>query len=367
MRVLLTTDTIGGVWTFTRELSTELLRGGHTVILVSFGRSPSAAHLEWTDATFLAYPSTFRYVPSLAPLEWMQQNGRTIVDGMPVLLRVIHESQPDIVHTSQFCFGRLRASIPVVVTAHSDVISWAEACDPSVLKQTPWLDRYRKLVQNGLDYASAVVAPTRWMLDELRRNFMVGSYVRVIYNGRTVADQVSASSRSRQAVSAGRFWDKAKNLSLLAKQVNTLPILVAGEMSPDDVGRPEWGCLQFLGHLDERALLSLFRSSSLYIGPSIYEPFGLAPLEAALCGCALVLMDIPSFREIWGDAALYTRDAVSLGELLSDVLSSEKHLAEKQKDAYEAASHLTSRRMADEYLAVYEQALNPIKETASAF
>ena len=41
--------------------------------------------------------------------------------------------------------------------------------------------------------------------------------------------------------------------------------------------------------------------------PARYEPFGLSPLEAALAGCALVLGDIPSLREVWGDAALYVR------------------------------------------------------------
>ena len=47
MRVLLTTDTIGGVWTFSRELTAELLHLGHSVALVSVGRPPSTEQLAW--------------------------------------------------------------------------------------------------------------------------------------------------------------------------------------------------------------------------------------------------------------------------------------------------------------------------------
>jgi len=45
--------------------------------------------------------------------------------------------------------------------------------------------------------------------------------------------------------------------------------------------------------------------ASIFASPARYEPFGLAALEAAQAGCALVLGDIPSLREVWGDAALF--------------------------------------------------------------
>ena len=45
--------------------------------------------------------------------------------------------------------------------------------------------------------------------------------------------------------------------------------------------------------------------AAIYALPARYEPFGLSILEAALSGCALVIGDIPSLREIWADAALF--------------------------------------------------------------
>jgi glycogen synthase len=52
-------------------------------------------------------------------------------------------------------------------------------------------------------------------------------------------------------------------------------------------------------------LRDLYAKAAIYAGTSCYEPFGLAPLEAALSSCALLLNDIPSFRELWGDSACY--------------------------------------------------------------
>ena len=43
----------------------------------------------------------------------------------------------------------------------------------------------------------------------------------------------------------------------------------------------------------------------VFVSAALYEPFGLAVLEAAQAGCALVLSDIPTFRELWDGAALF--------------------------------------------------------------
>jgi glycosyltransferase involved in cell wall biosynthesis len=60
------------------------------------------------------------------------------------------------------------------------------------------------------------------------------------------------------------------------------------------------------------------------VSAALYEPFGLAILEAAQAGCALVLSDLDSFRELWTDAALFAPAndeeafAAAIGRLLSD-------------------------------------------------
>jgi glycosyltransferase involved in cell wall biosynthesis len=66
----------------------------------------------------------------------------------------------------------------------------------------------------------------------------------------------------------------------------------------------------------------LLARASIYVHPARYEPFGLAILDAALAGCALVLGDIPSLRELWHDAAIFvpTEDAARLSRELTALI-----------------------------------------------
>jgi glycosyltransferase involved in cell wall biosynthesis len=360
MRVLLTTDTVGGVWTFTKELAGKLLRHDHSVALVSFGRFPSREQLGWCSAALALHPTTFRYEASSAPLEWMEANETAYTAGEALLLRVARDFSPDVLHSNQFCFGKLPVSIPKLITAHSDVLSWSEACRPCGLQPSEWLERYCEFVQQGLASADAVVAPTQWMLTALGRNFDLPRCQSIILNGRTLSSPNLMLPRKLQAVSVGRLWDEGKNLAALTGLNSPLRILVAGERkSIDGDNAPEeLGCVQELGFLDEADLIKLFCSSSIYIAPSIYEPFGLAPLEAALCGCAVLANDIPSLREVWGDAIQYFGDAAALCALLEELHSSPRMLRAARARSLEHARTLNAERMATEYITLYDSLLH---------
>ena len=67
MHVLMTADTIGGVWTYVRELVTQLSRIGVRITLVSFGQIPSREQSEWLEGL-----SEVSYYPTAFRLEWMQ-------------------------------------------------------------------------------------------------------------------------------------------------------------------------------------------------------------------------------------------------------------------------------------------------------
>lgn len=352
MRVLLTTDTIGGVWTYTRELSEGLLRRGACVALVSFGRAPSAEQAQWCAAAVAQHPSTFHYTASTAPLEWMPGNEAAYGEGAELLLQVEREFRPDVLHSNQFCYGSLPSKIPKLVVAHSDVLSWSSACRSNGIEQDEWLARYRAMVQQGLLGADALVAPTHWMLGALAKNFCLPSAVAVIENGRTVPRN-PGGARRLQAVTAGRLWDEGKNLVLLSAVKSRVPLLVAGEAGSP--APPVRFNPVFLGALSEERVLALFRESAIYVCPSVYEPFGLAPLEAALCGCAVLANDIASLREVWGDAASYFEDAASLGDLLATLADNPEALKRCQDRSRRRALFWTGMRMTHRYLELYQQ------------
>jgi glycosyltransferase involved in cell wall biosynthesis len=83
---------------------------------------------------------------------------------------------------------------------------------------------------------------------------------------------------------------------------------VAGEsVHPDGGRRGVPRPLQPLGFLDHIELCDWLRRARVYISAARYDPFGLLPLQAALNGCALVLSDIPSYRELWDGVAHFFR------------------------------------------------------------
>jgi glycosyltransferase involved in cell wall biosynthesis len=133
-----------------------------------------------------------------------------------------------------------------------------------------------------------------------------------------------------------------------------IPVLIAGE-DHFNGSATTTGTLQALGVLNEPELFHLFSQSSVYIAASVYEPFGLAPLEAALCGCALVLRDIPSFREVWGDAALYFNTSTELQEQLRILAEDPSALEEARAAAQAHAGRYTADGMTAQYVTLYEE------------
>lgn len=354
MRVLLTTDTVGGVWTFTRELAGGLLKAGHLVALVSFGRDTSATQEAWVRETQETWSTRFYFESSTTPLEWMDGNAQTFDEGAKVLRSVAARFRPDLLHASQFCWGALDLHTPTVITAHSDVLSWAEACRPSGLEDSDWLRTYVRLVTKGLAAARAIVAPTRWMAATVRRHFPVCSEVRIVANGVSSSSKEDhkPEARAMRALCVGRVWDEGKGMDLLAQGEWPMPVDVAGEVEFEG-GQAKIAGVRALGMLGEVELEREMRATAVYICCSIYEPFGLAAVEAGLCGCAVVCRDTASLREVWGDAAIYFSDGSSLRMVLGKFMDDEELLARMQGLARNRAGLYTVAAMVEGYLQVY--------------
>jgi glycosyltransferase involved in cell wall biosynthesis len=98
--------------------------------------------------------------------------------------------------------------------------------------------------------------------------------------------------------------------------------------------------------------------AAIYAHPAVYEASGLLPLEAALQGCALVLSDIPTLRELWDGAAVFVppRD----GEAWATALRALRDEGPRRRRLGEAAraraGTLRPERQAEEMLRVYEGA-----------
>lgn len=98
--------------------------------------------------------------------------------------------------------------------------------------------------------------------------------------------------------------------------------------------------VRFLGRVSDEELTRLYNQAVCFIFPSIYEGFGLPLLEAMTCGCPVLASDIPVFREVCGDAAIYFNpyDETSIRNAIAHFLSLNKEEQEKLQTAgYEHA------------------------------
>jgi hypothetical protein len=177
---------------------------------------------------------------------------------------------------------------------------------------------YRHALAEGLAGADVIIAPSRAMLDALAEHYGPFADARVIFNGRDPSAYAPAARKEPFVLCAGRLWDEAKNLGALDAVAPRLawPVYAAGD--GESVARSA----VTLGRLTESQLAAVMSRAAIYALPARYEPFGLSAVEAALSGCALALGDIPSLREVWGDAAAYVPPgdhgllARTLGELI---------------------------------------------------
>jgi glycosyltransferase involved in cell wall biosynthesis len=101
-------------------------------------------------------------------------------------------------------------------------------------------------------------------------------------------------------------------------------------------------------------------AASIFVSPALYEPFGLSVLEAARAGCALLLSDIPTFRELWDGAAIFfdLREASDLTQSLQSLRSDKVLRARLQRAATDRAERYPLRNTASRYLALYQSLLN---------
>ena len=352
-RVLMTADAVGGVWTYALELARTLGTHGTEVALAVMGPPPTPSQ----RAETARLPNVTLYEGGYA-LEWMNDPWDEIARAGEWLLDLAEHCSPDLVHLNGYVHAALPWGRPVLVAAHSCVFSWWSAVYGDV--PPPPYDEYRRRVRAGLAAADLVVAPTAAMLGALEDHYGPVTRDWVIHNARDF-DGFTPAPKLPKILAAGRAWDQAKNLSLLDAAAPRVawPVILAGDCQHPDGGSLRFVDLHCLGNLNADAMRAQFAESAIYALPARYEPFGLSALEAGLCGCALVLGNIPSLREVWGDAATFVEpdDADGLAAALNRLIADNEWRREMGRRARTRALGYTLSEMAEQYLAAYRLCL----------
>jgi glycosyltransferase involved in cell wall biosynthesis len=356
-RVMMTTDTVGGVWVFSTTLARALGAAGFEVCLVTLG--PRA-----TDQQRRMLPAAagISLVETDAMLEWQDPAGHDFDHARVVLGDIADEFAPDLVHLNSFREATFEWKVPSVVVAHSCVNSWASACGETQAFIGKEWRTYTSNVRNGLRSADAWVAPTDTFREFLSRHYEIAQPGITIWNGADAEEHLFSATKSSVVFGAGRVWDKAKNLSALSSLAPDIdwPIRIAGPSTLDhgDIRLPAEAC-EFLGEIAHDELLRQMQAAAIFASPALYEPFGLSVLEAASSGCALLLSDIPTFRELWNGAALFfdPKDRDALRQCLQSLCGDAGQRMALQRAAADRAGRYSLESTVRRYRSVYASLL----------
>lgn len=328
MRILMTADPIGGVWTYAMDLIRGLAEHDVEVVLATMGAP--LTHSQRREVS--AHPNATLEVGRFK-LEWMPDPWQDVQAAGDWILSLAQRHQVDALHHNHLAHGHLPFGVPVLSTVHSCVLSWWNGVKRT--EAPSWFDRYRREVRRSLVGADAVVTITHAMAHSLQRHYGPLTDVSVVYNARQPGP-VWRAQKEPLVFTAGRVWDAAKNVASVVRAAPLLPwpVVVAGPArapdavtdADDEVSETDRSAVHFTGRLTPRGMAGWYRRAAVYVLPARYEPFGLTVLEAAQAGCALVLGDIPSLRELWDGAAVFVPpdDEQALTRVLRNVLADER-------------------------------------------
>lgn len=311
MRILMSVDAVGGVWRYAMDLATTLVREGFSFVFVGFGPRPGA----WQRAEAERLGQLFWLD---APLDWTTQDERPLNVIPHCIAALVDSYDVDIVHLNlPSQAAGLNLPVPTVVVSHSCVVTWFDTVrDAPLPDEWSWQQRRN---QAGFEAATHVIAPSAAHAAALRRCYGELANLSIVHNG---ARALPAMTQKDEVVlAAGRWWDEGKNARTLdaAAVASQWPVVMVGPVEGPGGERVEIVNADYRGELPHAQLLPMMSRAGIVCSASIYEPFGLAALEGASARAALVLSDIPTYRELWDGAALFVdpRDAGALADAIN--------------------------------------------------
>jgi glycosyltransferase involved in cell wall biosynthesis len=356
----MTCDAVGGVWNYSTTLAGALAKRGCEVLLVTLGPAPLPDQLASLSGDHGLALEVTDYA-----LEWMDPEARDVERARAGLAKIAARFRPDLVQINGYREAAFDWNSPVLVAAHSCVWTWWQACRGSRPDEPRW-SIYADHVRTALDTARAWVAPTEAFRAEIERAYRPKKRGEVIHNG-IAKPSVSRREKEPFILAAGRLWDEAKNTAALARIAEEIgwPVKLVGPLQNLDCA----AAAESLGRMPHDGLLELMARAAIYASPALYEPFGLSVLEAAASGCALVLSDIPTHRELWSGAALFVDpdDDRELAATLRFLCEDPSLLEQLQARARSRSRRYSREAMLSSYLSLYRRILDaPARSSQTA-
>ena len=358
--ILMTTDTVGGVWVYSMELCRALEKHGTEIHLAAMGAWPSEEQQKEVAAlkNVTLYKSDFK-------LEWMKDPWEDVEKAKKWITSIYHTVRPDLVHFNNYAQIENFWDCPIVTVFHSCVQTWWQAVKGTTAP-SHW-NKYKELVKDSLQESDVVVSPTRAILQEAKNTHHFNSETSVIHNGREVCFS-EEKQKENFILCMGRLWDEGKNLKLLSSIAERLPwpVYIAGNnINPNTGEAVEVPNVNFLGELPEAEVWDWMQRAAIFASPTKYEPFGIAILEAAKAGCALAVSDLETLKELWdGAAAFFDPDnPKKTTKRILELINDEERRQQLASAAKKRSENYNSEKMAGSYFNLYSELIANTKTT----
>lgn len=195
--------------------------------------------------------------------------------------------------------------------------------DLSFFHEPKWFSRpyyyfYKFLTPIAATFSKYILTVSEFSKSEIVKYLGIDpSAIKVVYNGNSFADPVKKKiKKDKEFVLGVSSLDARKNHKLLikafaevSKEIDVNLVLVGKaedhfnfdlEMLDIDSSR-----IRFTGYIPDTELKELYEQALLFVYPSLYEGFGIPPLEAIYYKCPILISDIPVLHEIFSDSAVY--------------------------------------------------------------
>lgn len=292
-----------------------------------------------------------------------------------ILPGLIQKENADIVHFPHFNVPVIFRG-PFIVTIHDMLMHKSMGLAATTLPAPLYFIKrlgYRFVFDNAVKHANAIIVPSNSVKNELVDYYKISPQkIHVTYEG-VDAKEVSQEKNIQENpyfIYAGNAYPH-KNLEKLVEAIVALNkdgtqvvnLLIASSrgiftqrLTKIIESKKATQYVKLLGFVPDNELFGLYRNSLGFIYPSISEGFGLQGLEAMTVGTLTLASDIPVFKEIYKDNAIYFNplDANSIKKTMEDVLKmDEKDKKEKIVKAKNFVKQYSWAKMAEETLKVY--------------
>lgn len=315
-------------------------------------------------------PPRFRRSKNLAKV-WFEQ---------VAFVRACQHEHADLAHVPYFA-PPLFPHTPLIVTIHDLIPLILPLYRGSILVRA-----YTQLVAAGARRANAIIADSECSKrDIIERLHIDPTRVHVVYLAAderyTPADATDIEKVRRKYALPEKFvlylggFDQRKNVRVIIQAFARLHDLHArgyrlvlggailghdSEFFPDprrlarEANLPD-NAIQFIGWVEEEDKPALYSSATVFVFASLYEGFGLPPLEAMACGTPVICSNASSLPEVVGDAAITVdpNDVEAWADAMRTVLTDETRRIEMRERGLAQAKMFSWRKCAQETLATY--------------